>query len=783
MPPMPGLAPQNIRLPGLPEAAIPAPDVMVEAGDVPSMESSDEPVLRIEHDDGTISISIDGKSLVDRPGRKKGGWFDNLVEDIDQGSLGQIANDLLRGIEDDIESRREWIEGRAQGIKLLGLKLEIPGLGGTADGAPVEGMSKVRHPLLLEAVLRFQANARSELLPTDGPVKIRDDGNTGSLDTDQLADALELDLNHYLTVTAAEYYPDTDRMLLMLGFGGTSFKKVYFCPLRGRPVSESVDADDLIVNNAATDLTNAKRITHRSMMKASTVRRLQILGVYRDLDLPMPKEQDLDPAQREERAVQGISIGSFRPEDRDREIYEVYCELDIPGFEHKYKGKESGLEIPYRVTIDLSSREILSIVRNYDEDEAELPEARTNFVKYTFVPGLGFYDIGLLHILGNTTNAITAAWREMLDAGMYANFPGFLMADTGARQNTNIFRVPPGGGALVKTGGMKITEAIMPLPYKEPGAALMNLVSNMAETGMRVGGTSEMQVGEGRADAPVGTTLAMIDQATKVLNAVHKRMHSAQAQEFQLLVRCFQENPESFWQRNKKPAYAWDEQTFLNAINNCDLVPQADPNTASHAQRMMKIMGLKQLQAGNPSLYDPIAIDTAALQAMGWSNPQQFMVPPSTLQSKTPPEVEYAKAMVQIQKQEADAKTMLAQAKAEEVKAKLGQGQQEQPPAPPTVAEQIKLMELQARSQPTVADQIKMAELQARQQEIQVDQKDSMVDAMNRKRDRESRERLAAVRLAEDMAKNPQGLPIVQGILEPGMVQRLESNEQPLTEQ
>jgi hypothetical protein len=780
---MPGLAPQNIRLPGLPEAAIPAPDVMVEAGDVPSMEPSDEPVLRIEHDDGTISISIDGKSLVDRPNRKKGGWFDNLVEDIDQGSLGQIANDLLRGIEDDIESRREWIEGRAQGIKLLGLKLEIPGLGGTADGAPVEGMSKVRHPLLLEAVLRFQANARSELLPTDGPVKIRDDGNTGSLDTDQLADALEMDLNHYLTVTAAEYYPDTDRMLLMLGFGGTSFKKVYFCPLRGRPVSESVDADDLIVNNAATDLTNAKRITHRSMMKASTVRRLQILGVYRDLDLPMPKEQDLDPAQREERAVQGISVGSFRPEDRDREIYEVYCELDIPGFEHKYKGKESGLEIPYRVTIDLSSREILSIVRNYDEDEAELPEARTNFVKYTFVPGLGFYDIGLLHILGNTTNAITAAWREMLDAGMYANFPGFLMADTGARQNTNIFRVPPGGGALVKTGGMPINQAIMPLPYKEPGAALMNLVSNMAETGMRVGGTSEMQVGEGRADAPVGTTLAMIDQATKVLNAVHKRMHSAQAQEFQLLVRCFQENPESFWQRNKKPAYAWDEQTFLNAINNCDLVPQADPNTASHAQRMMKIMGLKQLQAGNPSLYDPIAIDTAALQAMGWSNPQQFMVPPSTLQSKTPPEVEYAKAMVQIQKQEADAKTMLAQAKAEEVKAKLGQGQQGQPPAPPTVAEQIKLMELQARSQPTVADQIKMAELQARQQEIQVDQKDSMVDAMNRKRDRESRERLAAVRLAEDMAKNPQGIPIVQGILEPGMVQRLESNEQPLTEQ
>ena len=767
--PLPGLAPQNIRLPGLPDAAIPmAPDVVIEADDGPAPELNDnEPILRIEHDDGSISISMDGKSLVDQPGKAKGGWFDNLVEDIDQGALGSIADDLLRGIEDDIESRRDWIEGRAQGIKLLGLKLEIPGIAGGADGAPVEGMSRVRHPLLLEAVLRFQANARSELLPTDGPVKIRDDNNNATLEEDTLANSLERDLNHYLTATASEYYPDTDRMLLMLGFGGTSFKKVYFCPLRGRPVSESVDADDLIVNNAATDLRNAKRITHRSMMRSSTVKRLQILGVYRDVDLPMAKDPDLDAAQREERAQQGISAGSFRPEDRDREIYECYCELDIPGFEHKYKGKESGLEIPYRVTIDLSSREVLSIVRNYDEDEADLPEARTNFVKYTFVPGLGFYDIGLLHILGNTTNAITAAWREMLDAGMYANFPGFLMADTGARQNTNIFRVPPGGGALVKTGGMPIQQAIMPLPYKEPGPALMNLVSNMAETGMRVGGTSEMQVGEGRADAPVGTKLAMIDQATKVLNAVHKRMHAAQAQEFQLLTRCFQENPESFWQRNKKPAYPWDEATFLQALNDCQLVPQADPNTASHSQRMMKIMGLKQLQQGNPSLYDPIAIDTAALQAMGWSNPQQFMVPPSSLQQKPPPEVQYAQAMVQIKKQEADAKTAMVQVKQQEIAAKMQE------------AGALAGGEPQG---PTIEDQIKMADLQVKKQELQDKQQDSMMDAINRKRDRESRERLAAVKLAETIATVPGAEQTVQSLLDPGMIQRLESNEQPLTE-
>ena len=508
----------------------------------------------------------------------------------------------------------------------------------------------------------------------------------------------------------------------------------------------------MIVNNSATDLANAKRITHRVLMKSSTVKRLQILGVYRDIDLSQAKERELDAVQRAKNAQQGISDESRSPENRDREIYEIYCELNIRGYEHKYKGKESGLEIPYRVTIDVSSKEILSVVRNYDEDDQELPDARVNFVKYTFVPGLGFYDIGLLHILGNTTNAITAAWRELLDAGMFNNFPGFLMADTGARQNTNIFRVPPGGGALVKTGGMSLRDAIMELPYKPPSAALMQLVENMATTGMRIGGTSEQQVGEGRADAPVGTTIAMIEQAAKVLNAVHKRMHAAQAEEFQLLVRLFKENPESFWQRNKKPAYSWDEQTFLQALDNADLVPQADPNTASHAQRIMKIMGLKQLQQANPSMYDPIAIDTAALQAMGWSNPQQFLAPPQA-QASPPPELQEKMAKIKVAQQDADTKRMLAQAKIQEVQ-QGGAGGGMKP-----------------------ANPMEAMNLQLKQQEIEQKSQDAMLDAENRKRDRESRERLAAVRLAEDMAKNPAGIPIVNSIIDPGLLQRLEANE------
>ena len=634
-----------------------------EAADIPEIDSNGA-ILKIDHGDGSITLSLDGSPIQDAADvvGEPAGWFDNLSSKIEQTELSRIAEDLLRGVADDLESRSEWIDDRAQGIKLLGLKIEIPGLQGSGDGAPIEGMSKVRHPLLQEAVLRFQANSRSELLPTDGPVKIRDDANGSTPERDRLADALENDMNHFLTITAREYYPDTDRMLLLLGFGGTAFKKVFFCPLRNRPASDSVDADNLIVNNSATDLSTAMRITHRVMLKPSTVKRLQILGVYRDIDLSTPMEVTPDAAAEAKAAQQGVTTTAINPDDRDREIYEIYCELDIKGFEHKFKGKVTGLEIPYRVTIDVSSREILSITRNYDQpDIGMLPEARTTFVKYTFVPGLGFYDIGLLHILGNTTNAITAAWRELLDAGMYANFPGFLISDTGARQNTNIFRVPPGGGAQVKTGGQKITDAIMPLPYKEPSGALMALVQDMSETGMRVGGTSEAQVGEGRADAPVGTTLAMIEQATKVMNAVHKRMHSAQAEEFSLLVQCFREHPESFWERNRKPSVAWNEELFLQALSDVELVPQADPNTASHSQRVMKIMALKQLQAANPSLYDTIAVDKAALRSIGWSNPDQFLLPEEQ-RNQPAPEEQKVMAELQISQQRADADTMRAQA-------------------------------------------------------------------------------------------------------------------------
>ena len=671
-------------------------------------------VLRIEHEDGSISISLDGQPIERAKKKKRQGWYKNLAEDMSDNDLSSIAEDLMRGINQDLDSRKEWIEDRAQGIRLLGLKIEIPGVQGAADGAPVEGMSKVRAPILLEAVLRFQANSRSELLPTDGPVKIRIDGyGNRRAQQDNLAEALERDMNHFLTVTASEYYPDTDKMLFQLGFGGSAFKKVYFCPLRNRPVSESIDADDLIVNNQATDLANAKRITHRIFMRPSVVKRMQIIGAYRDVELGDPTPQQPDAVQIEKAQQQGIQIDQGFAIDRDREIYECYCELDIPGFEHAINGEKTGLEVPYRVTIDVSTKKILSIVRNYAETDQDLPTAKKVFVKYTFVPGLGFYDIGLLHILGNTTNAVTAAWRELLDAGMYSNFPGFLYAKQGARQNSNIFRVPPGGGAQIDTGGLSIQQTVMPLPYKEPSGALMNMANYIYEHGQRIGGTAEMAVGEGKQESPVGTTLALIEQATKVLSAVHKRLHASQAEEFQLLAECFREHPNSFWKGNKRPAYEWDEATFVAALSDYDLVPQADPNTASHVQRVMKVMALIQLASQAPQLYNLPEVNKQALKTIGWDQVNELLAPPR------PPM-----------------------------------------PDPKTQADMLDA-------------QSKMAMAQAKVAETQIKAKDAEIDGANRQADRESRERIAYANLVKEVVTDPAAAPLVEQMVTPEFVRSL----------
>jgi hypothetical protein len=645
-------------------------------------------VLSIEQPDGGVSIDFN-PDMADP--EKKGSpgeeFYVNLANKIDEDKLNEIANDLIEGFERDLDSRKEWLATRTRGIQLLGLKIEEP-RSGTGEGtAPIEGMSRVHHPLLLEATIRFQATARGELLPATGPIKIRNDStlapksaqplppiappppspqqNLGMVpegmpasgagpapgppppgmmppgmpppgvippppqpgighnggpdleeDPDELAQALEKDMNHYLTVTAKEYIPDTDRMLFYVGFGGDGFKKVFNCPLRRRPVSESVDAEDLVVSNSATALPNCGRITHRIKMRKSILKRMQIIGAYRDVDLALPAPAAPNPVEAKKAEIQGQNTRMQRPQDQDYEILEIYCELDLDQFAPKDLRGE-GLPLPYRVTIERDSRQVLSVIRNWEEeDDQALP--KQFFVQFPFVRGLGFYGLGFIHILGNTTVALTALWREIIDAGMFANFPGFLYLKSLGRQLTNQFRVPPGGGVGIDGGpGQDIRQMVMALPYKEPGPATTAFTTHMEEVGQRLGMTGEMEVGEGKQDAPVGTTLALIEQATKIMDSAHKRLHAAQAEEFQLLKARFKEDPEAFWRHNKRPTKPWKKEQFLAALENHDLVPVADPNNPTSLHRVAKAMAVKQLQQGSPNLYNPKAVDQRIMRIVG----------------------------------------------------------------------------------------------------------------------------------------------------------------------
>ena len=614
-----------------PRPTPPAPLSIVGSatGDVKA-DTSDEGVLKIEHPDGSVTIDFNIKpDRKDEPEDESFGK--NIAKDMDESELGDIATSLLEGILRDDESRKDWLDTRALGISLLGLKLEKPRSDAGSNTAPLEGMSTVRHPLLLEATVSFQATARAELLPATGPVKVRNDTPTppqavvekdaqlppdqkegaegpSISNTDELSNALEKDMNHYLVGVATEYIPDTDRMLFYIGFGGDGFKKVYNCPLRRRPVSESIDAEDLIISNAATDIRNCGRVTHRIKMRQSVLKRMQILGVYLDVELSEPGQTGLNAVEKKKEEVSGHRSSNARPEDRDYEIYETYCELDLDDYAPKqFKGK--GLPLPYRVTVEKESRKVLDIRRNWNEEDEQCL-AKPYFVQFPFIRGLGFYGLGYIHLLGNTTNALTAAWREMLDAGMFASFPGFIFSKGAGRQNTNQFRVPPGGGVGIDVGAQqRLQDAIMPLPYKDVGQGLNAFVTHIEEVGRRLASTGNIQVGEGKQDAPVGTTLALIEQASKVMDSAHKRLHAAQAEEFKLLKERFREDPEAFWRHNKKPTIQWKKDQFIEALNNNELLPVSDPNNPTSLHRIAKAMAIKTLQQASPQLYNAMNVD------------------------------------------------------------------------------------------------------------------------------------------------------------------------------
>lgn len=561
---------------------------------------------------------------------------ENLAEYLTPAELADIASDLLIAIDDDWASasnRRKDIE---TAIKVLGINVEEP-RSGSADSA-VEGQSNVRSPLLLEAVLNFQANASAELLPAAGPVKMRYDGEDGA-DEDVLTtvENLEKDFNHFLTTTASEYYPDTTRMLFdNVGLAGAGFKKVFHCPIRKRPASESVAAENLIVNAGATDLKNADRITERWTLSQNRMKQLQIKGYYRDIKLGMPTAP-ADSVEAAKLRQQGISHTKSLPINYQHRNYSCHCYLDHPVLQPK--DAEEGLPVPFRVTIEIDSRQILEIRRDWKQDD-ENYERRQTYVKWPFVEAMGFYGIGLMHILGNTTNGMTGTWRVLLDAGMFSNFPGWLYAkDRIKGQDRTTFRVGVGQGVGINTGGQPITDVAMPLPYKEPSATLIQLANMVSEAAQRLGNTPDLQVGEGSQQAPVGTTIALLEQAQKMMASVHKGLHAAQAEEFQLLKELFREDPESFWKRNKKPSAKWTPEMFMAALDNADIVPAADPNTPSHMHRVMRVVAMIQLATAFPQLFGTAGTMEAAktaLRVLGW-DPDPYLQPDPPQPPQPPP--------------------------------------------------------------------------------------------------------------------------------------------------
>jgi len=583
-------------------------------------------------DDGGISLVSPDITVNIRSGDEENeeddDFYENLAESFGDEKLGTCVNQLWTDIQADIESRKGWLDTRTKGLGLLGLELLEPRGDSGASTAPVEGMSTVTAPLLLSEVLRAQATARGELLPASGPVKVLDESTYGTAERDELADALEKDLNTYLTKVATEYYPDTDRMLFYVAFGGVGYKKGYHCPLRRRPVSESVDAAYLIVDSGASDLRSARRITHEIPMRESMIKRMMLAGAYRKIEIGTPSSQP-NEAKKKEAEIQGIDIEARTTQDTDHTLYETCFEWDFG------EGPEDlNLALPYKITFDRDTRGVFELRRNWKRDDP-MYMMKMRYVRYPYIDAIGLNCIGLLHILGNTERSLTAALREMLDAGMFANFPGFLTSAGMGRQDTNEIRVPPGGGMPIETGGMPIKDAVMPLPYKDVSPSLMALVEKLFSLGKELAGSADIPVAEGIQNAPVGTVLALLEQATRIMSAIHKRQHAAQAEEFQMLKELLKEDPAAFWEHGHRKVYEWDKQTFLKAIEEFELAPVADPNMPTQTHRLLKATGLKVLQGQSPELYDGKAVDAHILREIGFSNPDQFF---AKQQGQPPPD-------------------------------------------------------------------------------------------------------------------------------------------------
>ena len=552
-------------------------------------------------------------------------FFANLAETLDEETLSKLSSDLCSSIKNDLESRSEWEKTYIDGLKYLGMKFD------ESRSQPFEGSSGVIHPILAEAVTQFQAQAYKELLPAKGPVKTQIIGMR-TAETESQAERVQEFMNYYIMNVMQEYDPELDQLLFYLPLAGSAFKKIYFDFVLKRAVSKFIPPEDLIVPYEASDMYSAERITHVISMSKNEIRKQQLSGFYADVPIPDESYEERSEITTEIDEIEGVAPDYT--EDRNRTIYEVHTILDIEGYEDMgAEGEPTGLKLPYIVTIDEQANTVLAIRRNYNPEDTDKNKINY-FVQYKFLPGLGFYGLGLSHMIGGISKAATSILRQLIDAGTLANLPAGFKA-RGMRIRDEAEPLQPGEFRDIDTTGGSLRENLIPLPIKEPSNVLMQLLGLLVDSGKRFASTADMNVGDMNQAMPVGTTIALLERGTKVMSAIQKRLHYAQKVEFNLLADVFADY--------LPPEYSFETGSGSKDIkisdfdDRVDIIPVSDPNIFSQSQRITMAQELLQMVQSAPEVHGPMGIYEAYKRmygALGIDNVESLLQPPPDMTPK-----------------------------------------------------------------------------------------------------------------------------------------------------
>ena len=548
--------------------------------------------------DGSVEITlIPGNDMV-------GGDFDsNLAEELDEDYLAMLASDLIEMVDSDVDSRKEWADTYVKGLDIIGFKYE-------ERTTPWEGACGVNSTVLSEAAIRFQAETMSETFPAAGPVKVKILGQE-TKEKEEAAERVRADMNYELTENMVEYRPEHERMLYSLGLAGSAFKKVYFDPNLGRQTAIYIPAEDVIVPYGASNIESAERVTHIMRKTKNDLRKLQVNGFYRDIDLGEPQSFHTDIEEKK------AEDGGLSLTDDDRyAMYEIHADLVIEGVDDS----DDDIAKPYVVTMERGSNEILAIRRNWNEED-KLTLKRQHFVHYVYVPGFGFYGLGLIHIIGGYARAGTSLIRQLVDAGTLSNLPGGLKS-RGLRIKGDDSPIEPGEWKDVDVPSGSIRENIMPLPYKEPSQTLLALLDQITNEGRRLGAISDMNISDMSANAPVGTTLALLERTLKPMAAVQARVHYAMKQEFKMLKAIMAEyaSPEYDYKPLRGEMSA--RQSDYNLV---DVIPVSDPNSSTMAQRVVQYQAVLQMAQQAPQIYDLPQLHRQMIDVLGIKNADKLV--------------------------------------------------------------------------------------------------------------------------------------------------------------